>query len=92
MHVDIRINPMKKSSSFGVAFFNQGEMTGMNKYRLMRGYINHKCPAKVGKLRKMRDKSFMEVAVSICPHNKGRVLYSIINMINGGKMRRLRWR
>ena len=47
--------------------------------------MNHKCPANVGKFKNIRDKSFKEVAPSICPQSKGKVLYRIMNTKKGGK-------
>ena len=64
----------------------------MKRYKLSNGYMNHKCPANVGKFKNIRDKSFKEVAPSICPQSKGKVLYKIMNTKKGGKTLRKRRR
>lgn len=78
---------MKNISSLAVAFSSHGEIMGTNKYKLIKGYINHKCPANVGKLSKIRDKLFKDVLQSNCPHISGSVLYNIIKKKNGGNIR-----
>ena len=49
--------------------------------------INQKCPANVGKFNSIRDRSFNDVAPSICPHSIGKVLYRTMKIKNGGRMR-----
>ena len=36
--------------------------------------MNQRCPASVGKFSNIRDISFIDVSLSICPHNIGRIL------------------
>ena len=77
---------MKNRSSFADAFASHGDTIGMKRYMLMSGYMNQKCPAVVGKFRSMRERSFIDVALSICPQSIGRVLYITMKMKNGGKI------
>lgn len=73
--------------AFGLTDLSHGEITGMNRYRPSRGNMNHRCPASVGKFRRIRARFLWLSAKSSCLHRSGRVEYSTEKIRNGGRIR-----
>ena len=72
MNVDTMNMPRKILSSFAGALSSHGDTTGMIRYRLMRGYMNHRWPAIDGKLNGSLLRSASDCSHCIPPHSRGR--------------------
>ena len=72
MKVETPKMPRKVNSSLAEAFSSQGETTGIIRYRLIRGYMNQRCPAIEGKLKGSLLRSSSDWSQLIPPQRSGR--------------------